>query len=59
VLKEVSIPVGDADEPDGSRLRIVADDLEGRSVVCQKLAVMAGVRLEICRLAAGDYEVEG
>jgi len=39
-------------------IHIVADDRESRSTVCEHLAELPDVRLELRRLAVGDYEVE-
>ena len=36
---------------------IVADDRENRSPVCERLAELSEVDLEVRRLALGDYEV--
>ncbi|MCL4181674.1 MAG: nuclease [Verrucomicrobia bacterium] len=43
----------------GSVVRVVADDRESRSSVCERLAARLDVRLEVGRLEVGDYEVEG
>lgn len=43
----------------GKAVCIIADDREARNEVCQRLATMPDVRLQIRRLKAGDFEVEG